>query len=63
MEHFDLLHAVWGRGRDAGHDQRLYPGESEMREFLEFLKTPVGKFFIVWAAVSVGVVGTALVRK
>ena len=34
-----------------------------MREFLEFLKTPVGKFFIVWAVVSVGVVGTALVRK
>lgn len=29
----------------------------------EFLKTPVGIFFGIWALTSVLVVGTALVRK
>lgn len=34
-----------------------------MKEFLEFLKTPVGKFFIVWAVVSMSVVGGSLLVK
>lgn len=34
-----------------------------MRDFWEFLKTPIGKFFLLWAVTSVSVVAFAVLRK
>ena len=33
-----------------------------MEDFKTFLKTPIGKFFIVWATVSVAVVAYGIIK-
>jgi hypothetical protein len=31
-----------------------------MKDFLKFIKTPIGKFFAAWAIISIAVVGYGL---